>query len=420
MHVTSSEPLLQLDDTAAVVCWLLALVIGRSVMPALWLMAAPSAGRWLKGLLFVLFGAGLAALFAWGGGEWLQLGVTCAGLLYFALIAWLACMAVERGTAARVTKPALFGSCALSFMLVPGLVLPAASLKPVLAIGFEMMLSTFSFVVEARQTVRRPARSDAMFFLVVNPTLVYAERGRKLELAAYGRGVARIAAGIAGLAGTYLLARAFVHVMDGWPSLPGRADPSLRLIVAGAFTYATTYFGQSGVASLQLGWMRLLGWEVPERYCFPFLATSPSDFWQRWNTYFGAWLRRYAFQPIALYGRRHHAAWPARFTTDAAVLATFVASGLLHDYAAYPGSFDFPIGATLGFTCFGLGFIVWQSSVRRCDRLLAVVPRRVRALAGAVALLPLLSLMHQLMVHGANGALPVAVGEWLGLPRLGV
>src|SRR5262249_49206419 len=88
----------------------------------------------------------------------------------------------------------------------------------------------------------------------------------------------------------------------------------------------------SGLASLQIGYMRCIGYRVPERYRLPFLATSPQDFWRRWNTWIGRWGYRYVFFPTCRGLARSSI---GRNSLAVAAIATFVVIGLLHDLGIY-------------------------------------------------------------------------------------
>jgi D-alanyl-lipoteichoic acid acyltransferase DltB (MBOAT superfamily) len=121
---------------------------------------------------------------------------------------------------------------------------------------------------------------------------------------------------------------------------------------------------------MQIGLMRLIGYEVPERYRYPFLARSPEDFWRRWNTWLGSWAKRYLFYPLALHLRRNYRKlWPV-LQQAAAVVATFLFIGLLHDFAAYeahvcdPANRTASLGVTLLFFAYGLTFVVWVGATR--------------------------------------------------------
>jgi len=66
---------------------------------------------------------------------------------------------------------------------------------------------------------------------------------------------------------------------------------------------------------------RLLNLDVQPVIRYGFLAKTPAEFWQRYNTLVGSWLHKHVFIPA---GGRH------RYST--ATVVTFVTSGLIHEY----------------------------------------------------------------------------------------
>jgi D-alanyl-lipoteichoic acid acyltransferase DltB (MBOAT superfamily) len=136
--------------------------------------------------------------------------------------------------------------------------------------------------------------------------------------------------------------------------------------------WAGTYGGRllrvalahSGLASVQIGLMRLIGHEVPERYDFPLLARSPAEFWRRWNIWVGRWAQRYVFTPLAVAQARTWRKRAPLVGQGLAALATFTAIGLLHDAFFFcrdlsTAGTSQPWKWTATFVLFGLLFIAW-------------------------------------------------------------
>ncbi|HKI78390.1 MAG TPA: MBOAT family O-acyltransferase [Ignavibacteriaceae bacterium] len=59
------------------------------------------------------------------------------------------------------------------------------------------------------------------------------------------------------------------------------------------------YFDFSAYSHIALGSARLIGIEFPENFNFPYLATSPRDFWKRWHISLSSWIRDYLYLPIS-------------------------------------------------------------------------------------------------------------------------
>jgi D-alanyl-lipoteichoic acid acyltransferase DltB (MBOAT superfamily) len=90
--------------------------------------------------------------------------------------------------------------------------------------------------------------------------------------------------------------------------------------VAYSFQILTDFAGYSEIA---LGSARILGFELPENFHVPYLATSIQDFWRRWHISLSTWFRDYLYFPLG--GSRCSAA--RRYLN---VLVVFVTCGIWH------------------------------------------------------------------------------------------
>ncbi|HSH94661.1 MAG TPA: MBOAT family O-acyltransferase, partial [Roseimicrobium sp.] len=105
----------------------------------------------------------------------------------------------------------------------------------------------------------------------------------------------------------------------------------------GAVAFAFQIYGDfSGYTDIARGSARMLGVQLRHNFHFPYFATGPSDFWQRWHISLSSWFRDYVYIPLGgnrggngatvrnllitmgLAGLWHGAAW------------TFVVWGLYH------------------------------------------------------------------------------------------
>ncbi len=68
--------------------------------------------------------------------------------------------------------------------------------------------------------------------------------------------------------------------------------------VAITFYSIQVYCDFSGYTDMALASARLLGYELPVNFRFPFFARSMSDFWHRWHISLSSWLRDYLFIPL--------------------------------------------------------------------------------------------------------------------------
>ena len=103
----------------------------------------------------------------------------------------------------------------------------------------------------------------------------------------------------------------------------------------GSFCYALQIlFDFSGYSDMAIGMARMLGFEFPENFNYPYIATSMTDFWRRWHMTLSSWFRDYVYIPLG--GNRRDTP-----RTIVNLLTVFFLCGLWH-------------GATWGFVVWGL------------------------------------------------------------------
>jgi len=111
---------------------------------------------------------------------------------------------------------------------------------------------------------------------------------------------------------------------------PVFASPQLfsSLTVALAIlAYAGQIYGDfAGYSDIAIGSSRLLGFELPENFRHPYLATSVADFWRRWHITLSTWLRDYLY--ISLGGNRG-----GTIRTYCNLMITMLLGGLWHGAA---------------------------------------------------------------------------------------
>jgi alginate O-acetyltransferase complex protein AlgI len=86
------------------------------------------------------------------------------------------------------------------------------------------------------------------------------------------------------------------------------------------------YFDFSGYSDMAIGVARMLGFRLLENFNMPYIATSMTDFWQRWHISLTSWIREYLYFPLggnrAGAGRTYFNLW-----------ICFLASGIWHGAA---------------------------------------------------------------------------------------
>jgi len=128
-----------------------------------------------------------------------------------------------------------------------------------------------------------------------------------------------------------------VHLVTGVFSAPENYTAAALWVGMLGYTMLI-YWDFSGYTDLARGLGLLLGFEIPENFDHPYVATDISDFWRRWHMTLSFWLRDYLFFPLASrwaeglrrwLSRKHSALWGSQLS----LLVTFALCGLWHGAA---------------------------------------------------------------------------------------
>jgi D-alanyl-lipoteichoic acid acyltransferase DltB (MBOAT superfamily) len=95
------------------------------------------------------------------------------------------------------------------------------------------------------------------------------------------------------------------------------------------------YCDFSGYTDMAIASARLLGYELPVNFRFPYLARNVADFWHRWHISLSTWLRDYLYIPLG--GNRG-----SRWFVARNIMLTMILGGLWHG-----GAWTFVIWGTL-------------------------------------------------------------------------
>ncbi len=190
------------------------------------------------------------------------------------------------------------------------------SLLPILQVALPLGLSYYvfkhiSYLLDVR-AARHPASNDllafvtysALFFQIsAGPLSRYADTGeqlvnlpRRLEAQDAYEGMAHIAYG---LAKKLLLADPLFVIIQNWQTqeyaYSGLVPAWLYVFTLGIHIYLDF----SAYTDIVLGAARLFGLKLPPNFNNPYLATSPSDYWERWHISLSSWFRLYVFSPLS-------------------------------------------------------------------------------------------------------------------------
>ena len=310
-----------------------------------------------------------ACLPAWGMQGTHQTWALLATYAHLVPIAAVVSVVARRGRPSVWAHVALLTGLLLALLVLVPASVGGSSAHVAAVLGWELLFSSYSVCAEAWKHERKPTVDAIFFFLFVNPVLVYSQRGSRVEAARVASGLLRALVGLIVLtAGLQLVSDSAAFVLGS------RSGTWGERCLACVRTFLLTYLAHSGLASLQIGCMRMIGWEVPERYRMPFLARNPRDFWRRWNVYLGTWLRIYVFLPVSRLARARGI--PRGAVGPVGVLLTFGTIGLLHDLATRGVALG-SLGYTTLFVSFGLASILWQPFA-------SLAKQRRLALAGGV------------------------------------
>ena len=176
--------------------------------------------------------------------------------------------------------------------------------------------------------------------LIAGPIVRYRDvddalRSRQHTLENVAAGIKRF---VCGLAKKVLLANtagafyeSFVSGVESSPSVLG----AWMGVVFFAFQI---YFDFSGYSDMAIGLGKIMGFNFPENFNYPYISKSITDFWRRWHITLSTWFREYVYIPLG--GNRK-----GKSRTFINLIIVWFLTGLWH-------------GASWNFVLWGLYFAV--------------------------------------------------------------
>lgn len=58
------------------------------------------------------------------------------------------------------------------------------------------------------------------------------------------------------------------------------------------------YFDLSGYSDMAVGLGKMFGFDLPENFHYPYIASTMTEFWKRWHVTFVDWIRDYVYEPL--------------------------------------------------------------------------------------------------------------------------
>lgn len=144
------------------------------------------------------------------------------------------------------------------------------------------------------------------------------------------------------------------------------------------------YFDFSAYSHIALGSARLLGIIFPENFNFPYMASSPKDFWQRWHISLSSWIRDYLYLPLIGAKVLNNSVGGLTIATlengkSRALYVTWAIMGLWH-------------GASWTFVMWGIYHALMISIYRLISPLCKRINDRFKKIGGVIFTLPMMML----------------------------
>ena len=214
--------------------------------------------------------------------------------------------------------------------LIPNVNIPALNISLPIGISF-FTFQAMSYVIDVyrgKAEVQKNILNFGLYIslfpqLIAGPIVRYSTvaeeiNNRKVSFDLASSGIKRF---IIGLAKKVLLANSCGAV---WDSLSGNADTPCVLAWFGAICYMMQiYFDFSGYSDMAIGLGRIFGFNFLENFEHPYIATSITDFWNRWHISLSTWFKEYVYIPLG--GNRKGKAKQARN-----ILIVWMLTGLWH------------------------------------------------------------------------------------------
>lgn len=86
-----------------------------------------------------------------------------------------------------------------------------------------------------------------------------------------------------------------------WTTVKGLEQSELSVLTAWLGIIAFTlqiYFDFSGYSDMAIGLGKMMGFNFPQNFNYPYQSKSISEFWRRWHITLGAWFKSYVYFPL--------------------------------------------------------------------------------------------------------------------------
>lgn len=136
--------------------------------------------------------------------------------------------------------------------------------------------------------------------LIAGPIVRYIDvetrlKNRKCTVSNSADGAKRF---VVGLSKKVLLADNAGAIWEWIRDIP-REQTSVLLLWLGIIFYTfQIYFDFSGYSNMATGLGKILGFDFPENFNYPYIAKSITEFWRRWHITLSTWFKEYVYIPL--------------------------------------------------------------------------------------------------------------------------
>lgn len=147
--------------------------------------------------------------------------------------------------------------------------------------------------------------------LIAGPIVKYRDVSAQLHVYRHRYNAAQIEQGVTlftfGLAKKVLLADTVGALWtdiigvagDASVSYVGLENASTALVWLGVIAYSLQlYFDFSGYSLMGIGMGKMLGFDFPANFNYPYISASITEFWRRWHMTLSGWFREYVYIPL--------------------------------------------------------------------------------------------------------------------------
>lgn len=167
---------------------------------------------------------------------------------------------------------------------------------------------------------------------------------------------------IIGLAEKTIIADSLGKVVDSiWFAGPNQITSSIAWLGSICYTLQI-YFDFAGYTNMAIGIAKMLGFNLPENFDFPYISKSITEFWRRWHITLGSFFRDYVYIPLG--GNRKGIS-----RTYVNLIIVFFLTGLWH-------------GASWHFIAWGLFnglFMLIERGIKQSRFSFSIIPKRIKS-----------------------------------------